>query len=269
MADIKNDISFPESVSILVITQATTATFTDMYFRNTFLFFIKNGTKEIECQINGKLTGHKGDLMIFPPGSIVTMENHPRLNDDYKAIGVSFSKSLVQKVFFERKAISRPDGIQLISASPHNPMSILNLIEQTLDDKDLPLAIAKHRLLEPLIWLKSKGVALFHARDEAPLSRVRAVIESDISRSWKSNDVATQLAMSEATMRRALAQSGERFSKILRNTRLEHGLSLLQSTNEPITEIALTCGFKTPSHFSDSFKKRFGIKPIEIRISGN
>ena len=256
-------------VSILSITQATTATFTEMYFRNTFLFFIENGTKEVICPINGELTGQKGDLIIFPPNSVVTMENHPRLNADYKATGVSFTKELVQTVFHERKAISQPDGIQMIASVPENPMSILALIEQTLSHTDLPPMILQHRLLEPLIWLKSKGVALFHAHDESPLSRVRAVVESDISRSWKSKDVANELAMSEATLRRSLARGGDRFSKILKNTRLEHGLSLLQSTTHPITEIALTCGFKTPSHFSDAFKGRFGIKPSQIRMVEN
>lgn len=257
------------SVSILTITQATTATFTEMYFRNTFLFFIANGTKEVVCPINGKLTGQPGDVMIFPPNSVVTMDNHPRLNDDYKATGVSFTKQLVQTVYHERKFVSQPDGIQIIEAIPDNPMSILALIEQTLNDTDLPASILQHRLLEPLVWLKSKGVALFHAHDESPLSRVRAVIESDIGHSWKSKEVSEELAMSEATLRRTLAKTGDRFSKILKNTRLEHGLSLLQSTTEPITEIALICGFKTPSHFSDAFKGRFGIKPSQIRFSEN
>lgn len=269
MVDIRDMSVDPKPVSILSITQATTAIFTDMYFRNTFLFFIKNGTKEVNCPINGKLTGHKGDLMIFPPHSVVTMENHPRLNDDYRATGVSFNKQLVQSVFFERKIISQPDGIQIIPSMPDNPLSILHLIQQTLDSTELPASIVQHRLLEPLIWLKSKGIALFHTHDETILSRLRAVIESDIGRSWTSKDAAHHLAMSEATMRRSLAQSGDRFSKILKNTRLEYGLSLLQSTTQLITEIALTCGFKTPSHFSDSFKDRFGIKPSEIRISKN
>ena len=260
-------MSISVGAAIVSITQATTATFTDMYFRNTFLFFIQNGTKEVQCPVNGKLVGHKGDLMIFPAGSMVTMDNHPKLKLDYRATGVSFDKSLVQQVYFERKTLARPDGIQHIPAFPENPSHILELITETLNNTDLPEMIAKHRILEPLIWLKSKGIALFHANDEALLSRVRAVIESDIGHSWKAKDVADQLAMSEATMRRNLSRSGDRFSKVLKNTRLEHGLAKLQSTTIPITEIALICGFKTPSHFSDSFKDRFGIKPSEIRIS--
>ncbi|MFK8183968.1 MAG: helix-turn-helix transcriptional regulator [Phormidesmis sp.] len=105
--------------------------------------------------------------------------------------------------------------------------------------------------------------------EENPLSKVRRLIQTDLSHPWRSNEVAAHFAISEATMRRWLAKSGQGFSKILQNTRLEHGLSLLQSTDIPILDIALSCGFKTPSHFSESFKKRFGIKPSEIRKAEN
>jgi transcriptional regulator GlxA family with amidase domain len=48
---------------------------------------------------------------------------------------------------------------------------------------------------------------------------------------------------------------------------LEYGLSLLQTTDMQISQIALECGFKTPSHFSDSFRKRFNIAPKMIRFT--
>ena len=83
------------------------------------------------------------------------------------------------------------------------------------------------------------------------------------------NEVAEHFAMSEATMRRWLSKTGQGFAKILLHTRLERGLSLLQTTDDQISEIALDCGFKTPSHFSDAFRKRFGIKPKDIRLAAH
>jgi transcriptional regulator GlxA family with amidase domain len=68
-------------------------------------------------------------------------------------------------------------------------------------------------------------------------------------------------------LRRLLVKSGQGFAKTLLNTRLEHGLSMLQTTNVPVSQIALDCGFKTPSHFSDAFRKRFEIRPKEIRTA--
>ncbi|MBE9033400.1 helix-turn-helix transcriptional regulator [filamentous cyanobacterium LEGE 11480] len=253
-------------VVIRAITQATTATFTDLYFRHTFLFFIQMGSKRVLCPTNGELIGNVGDMMIFPPNSMVTMENRPVLDRDYRAVGVSFSNDLVEAVFSDGyKAQAQPPGIQMMTAKVYEPSHILDIIQATLEDATLPEAIRCHRLLEPLVWIKSNDVVLTPHQANAPLSQVRALLETDLSHPWRSKEVAEHFAMSEATMRRWLARSGERFSKILQNTRLESGLNRLQTTDMPIAEIALECGFKTPSHFSDSFKQRFGINPSQIR----
>ena len=264
----KNDQSQADTtpnIFVLSISQATTATFTDLYFQHTFLFFIQVGSKRVLCPINGELIGHAEDVMIFPPGSMVTMENRPVLGDDYRATGVCFPRHMIKTVFANEKSTAKSVGIQILQACTGPPFQILNTIQATLNDTEIPELIRQHRLLEPLIWLKHNDIYLSPHEEEKPLSKVRRLIETDLSHPWRSNEVADYFAISEATLRRWLTKSGQGFSKILQNTRLEHGLSLLQSTDIPISEIAFDCGFKTPSHFSDSFKKRFGIKPSEIR----
>ena len=251
------------NISLLPISQATTATFTDLYFQYTSIFFILVGSKRVLCPINGELIGEAQDVLICPPGSSVTLENRPVCNQDYRAMGICFPQSMIQTVFTQKP--TKPIGIQIIQNHPEQSQQILDSIQTTLRDTSLPNPIKQHRLLEPLIWLKYHGIQLSPHENENPLSKVRRLIETDLSHPWRSNEVAEHLAISEATMRRWVAKSGQGFSKILQNTRLEHGLSLLQSTPIPISEIALNCGFKTPSHFSDSFRKRFGIKPSEIR----
>ncbi|NEQ47860.1 MAG: helix-turn-helix transcriptional regulator [Leptolyngbya sp. SIOISBB] len=252
-------------MSVLSISQATTATFTELYFQHTFLFFIQVGSKRVLCPINGELIGHAEDVMIFPPGSMVTMENRPVLGDDYRATGVCFPGQMIKAVFSNEKSKPESAGIQIMPASTGQSFQLLGIIQATLNDTGIPEPIRQHRLLEPLLWLKYSGIHLSPHEEEKPLSKVRRLIETDLSHPWRSSEVASHFAISEATMRRWLTKSGQGFSKILQNTRLEHGLSLLQSTDMPISEIAFDCGFKTPSHFSDSFKKRFGIKPSEIR----
>ena len=142
---------------------------------------------------------------------------------------------------------------------------MLGTIKQVMADTDLPAPVREHRLLEILVWLKARGIRLTSTIDRSPLGQVRALIETNLAHPWRSKEVADHFAMSEATMRRWLSQSGGSFSKILINARLEKGLSLLQTTQYPISRIALDCGFKTPSHFSDTFKARFGIQPRTLR----
>lgn len=254
-------------VSILPITQATTATFTDLYFRLTFLFFIQTGSKRVVCPHKGELIGEAGDLMVFPAGSMVTMENRPILDESYRADGVSFTSDLVDAVFAGQRPHRVSPGVQVLRADLHRPSEILDLIRDTIDNRALPPPIRQHRFLEPLIWLRCNGIRIPTQAEEQPLGRVRRLIETDLSHPWRIPEVAERFGMSEATLRRWLGKSGGSFSNILLSTRLEKGLALLQTTHVPISHIALECGFKTPSHFSDAFKKRFGIMPKGIRLA--
>lgn len=251
-----------EQVGLYQISQATRATFTDLYLRLTFLFFIQAGSKRV-VTAQQEVVGEEGDLLIFPPDAVVTMENRPVMDHSYRAVGVSFPDTLVRSVFGDRPAA--PASVQVVRAAAGQPATLLPLIEDTLARADLPDPIRAHRLVEPLIWLRDRGVTLPIPGEEAPLARVRRLIETDLERPWRAGDVAAHLAMSEPTMRRVLARTGQSFSKILLFARLEHGLSLLQTTEVQISEIAMICGFKTPSHFSDAFRKRFGIRPKQIR----
>jgi len=256
-------------VSIYPITQATTATFTELYFRLTFFFFIQRGSKYVLSPSQGEMLGEEGDLMIFPPGSMVTMENRPVMEWDYRALGVSYSHDLINSVFSDLPKSNAAQGVQIVRRAENNTSLILKLIQDTLDNDALPVSIRDHRLLEPLLWLREQGFQLPTQVENDPISQVRGLIETDLGHSWIAEEVAEHFAMSEATMRRWLSKSGQGFAKILLHTRLEHGLSLLQTTDAQVSEIALDCGFKTPSHFSDSFRKRFGIKPKEIRLASD
>ncbi|MFT5868453.1 MAG: AraC-like DNA-binding protein [Paracoccaceae bacterium] len=254
-------------VSIFQITQATTATFTELYFRLTFFFFIQRGSKYVLSPKQGEMLGEEGDLMIFPPGSMVTMENRPVMEGDYRALGVCYSHDLINSVFSDLPKLDAANGVQIVRVAENNPSGILSLIQDTLDNDALPETIRNHRLLEPLLWLREQGLQLPTQVEDDPISQVRSLIETNLSHSWMADEVAEHFAMSEATMRRWLSKAGQGFARILLHARLEHGLILLQTTNAQVSEIALDCGFKTPSHFSDAFRKRFGIKPKDIRLA--
>ena len=44
-------------------------------------------------------------------------------------------------------------------------------------------------------------------------------------------------------------------------------MQLLRSTTEPIEQIAASCGFATPAHFTAAFKAEYGCVPSDIRRS--
>ncbi len=252
-------------VSVFPITQATSTVFSDLYFRQVFLFFIEAGTKRIIDAEDNEIVAHAGDLLVLPQESMVTMENRPKMENNYRAMGIAYSNESVTTVFDRQLANAKPQ-IQHIRADSNQPAMLVPHIKETLELKNLQPYLRTHRLLEPLFWLKHHNFHVHVLIEESLLARVRKIIEGDISRPWTSGEVATQLAMSEPTMRRRLAKNGQGFAKILLNTRLEYGLSLLQTTTTSISLIAYDSGFKTPSHFADVFKKRFGIPPKSIRV---
>lgn len=256
-------------ITLVPVSQATRATFAGLYLERTLLVFIRTGSKRVECPIGGERVGQAGDLLIFPPDSMVTMENRPLVNDSYRADAMSLSHELVGAVFSGRPVPPGPVGVQVLQGHAHQPGVVFDLVRGTLEAcGGLPEAIYRHRLLEPLVWLREAGVRLTIGREDHPLAQVRRLLETDLAHSWRVPEAAARFAMSEATFRRWLSRSGLGFSSILSNSRLEYGLGLLQTTADPISQIALECGFKTPSHFSDAFRARFGIMPRQIRSAG-
>ncbi len=257
------------SFSIYPISQATTATFSELYFRLTFLFFVERGSKRVLTSEGRELIGEEGDVFVFPPGSVVTMENRPRLDEGYRATGVSYSQDLIDLAAKYGENGASHHNPQLLKFEAKESAHILAAIRDGLSDEVLPNAVRTHRQLEPIIWLQSHGIYFQKSADQNLIGRVRQLIEADVTHSWQAAEVAQSLGMSQATMRRRLNEAGQGFAKILLFTRLERGLTLLQTTGNSITQIAYACGFKTPAHFSDAFKKRFDIRPKDIRIAAN
>jgi transcriptional regulator GlxA family with amidase domain len=53
------------------------------------------------------------------------------------------------------------------------------------------------------------------------------------------------------------------------NLRLFRARQLLDSTDLRILEIAIACGFESPSHFSKTFREHFGESPNSIRAAAS
>jgi AraC-like DNA-binding protein len=66
--------------------------------------------------------------------------------------------------------------------------------------------------------------------------------------------------------------AGESLSAFLLRSRLTRAARLLCNeyyARHTITDIALECGFNSPSHFGQSFRQRFNMTPREFRAAGS
>ncbi len=180
---------------------------------------------------------------IFPPGSMVTMENRPLVNDSYRPTAVSLSHELVGAVF-SRHTVPPAPLRPCPEGTTHQPSAVFDLIKGTLEDHGgLPDAIYRHRLLEPLVWLQQAGVRLTVGSEDHPLAKVR---RPDPNRSlshscgcWKWQRIwheRSNVPTLAVAIRSRLFQHSVEFT-------LGARLGLLQTTTlDPISKIALECG---------------------------
>lgn len=112
--------------------------------------------------------------------------------------------------------------------------------------------------------------ALIEQRRATPVShRVRELILSQIGRqAINQQAVATQLGMSERSLRRSLATEGAPFHDILEECRRMHGFALLVRSDRQLSEIALLLGYSDQTAFSRAFSRWYGVPPRELRRSG-
>lgn len=119
-----------------------------------------------------------------------------------------------------------------------------------------------HALLGLLLALARVGHDYFlRAQDPSMAARIRLLVAAAPARNWASGDFELALHVSGATLRRRLAQEETSLRQILRETRLQHGLGLLQSSRRPLKSIALASGYLSVASFSRGFLDQFGVEP--------
>jgi transcriptional regulator GlxA family with amidase domain len=54
----------------------------------------------------------------------------------------------------------------------------------------------------------------------------------------------------------------------MNDLRLARGRALLAETDMKVTEVAIACGYASASHFSKSFRKKYGVSPYRFSHFG-
>ena len=82
--------------------------------------------------------------------------------------------------------------------------------------------------------------------------------------------VANTLGLSRRYIHRLFASAGTTFTQELYTVRLDRAQRLLADkrfSDINIAEIAWSCGFSEPSHFTRRFRDRFGVPPTTFRLN--
>lgn len=99
------------------------------------------------------------------------------------------------------------------------------------------------------------------------LSLALQIMQNNIEDPLSPDEIADVIDLSTRQLERLFAkhlkQSPKRYYLRLR---LERARELLRQTEMSITEISVVCGFRSPSHFSKSYRKEFGTNPSHDSI---
>ncbi|MEX1187384.1 MAG: helix-turn-helix domain-containing protein [Gemmatimonadaceae bacterium] len=149
--------------------------------------------------------------------------------------------------------------------------SIVNRLLAELDAGDESAAIAIEGLLlellatlarEPMPVSPADMPRWLHEADEM----IRELYPSKIALSG----VARAVGVAPATLARSYRSAfritvGER----IRQLRIERAVRDLLESEEPLSSVALRAGFYDQSHFTNLFKRRFGVTPAQYRLAAN
>jgi AraC family transcriptional regulator len=101
---------------------------------------------------------------------------------------------------------------------------------------------------------------------DARLSRVVDYMHANIGQPITLTDMAREAAVSPFHFARLFHRSvGLTPQRYLTEQRLTSAASMLQSTDLPVAEIAVTCGYSRAGAFSTAFMRRFSVTPSEYR----
>ncbi|MEO1259236.1 MAG: helix-turn-helix transcriptional regulator [Bacteroidota bacterium] len=106
-----------------------------------------------------------------------------------------------------------------------------------------------------------------HNQDDPFLKKIYDLVESNLGDSnFGNKQLAKQMHLSNSQLYRKLkSKTGRSPALYIRSIRLQKAREMLLNSNLTVVEIAYDTGFNTPSYFTRTFSKEFGVLPSEIR----
>ncbi|RZS79826.1 AraC family transcriptional regulator [Phyllobacterium myrsinacearum] len=229
------------------------------------LIVVKFGRKELRAPGFQCVLG-PGDAVAISQDQVFDIVNTPGPDGQYQADWLVWDPVLISGFVSDNANSTIIDIAQDLKQVPdefsHSFAVALDAVRQP---DNIPHAIAVHRLNEVLVWIDSFGVRFGQRQSSRTSALVRRLILSSPDANWTASAIVSTIAMSEATLRRRLAEEGMTLSELIADVRMLCAMQLLQSTHLPISRIALDVGYESASRFAIRFRRRFGFAPSAIR----
>jgi AraC-like DNA-binding protein len=229
------------------------------------LILLRHGTKSLQCA-SRRWTLQGGDAIAVAGGHAFDVSNRLSETGLYEARWLVWDKALIER--FEQTApAARPLAqAMVLKRVGHEFVAVLErAVDAVRDPSGLAEEVARHRLTELLVWLSVAGIRFASPHAASTSARLRSLLAGSAGEAWTTPQVAARLAMSEATLRRRLSAEGTSFGAVLADVRMSFAMTLLQSTDQPVSHIASEVGYGSASRFAVRFRERFGFAPTAVR----
>lgn len=237
------------------------------------LIFVDRGIKAVRTGRGASVRALAGQAIVLEGNQTVDFTNSVPDGSHYEARWLLFDTALLEDAYYLGRSAQveppghRPASARLLSRVRAGLTGAFERAGQALAaNESIPDSIARQRVLEVMHWLLEEGIVLHCSPVNPSVSvKVRALIAGRLECAWTAERVASELAQSEATLRRRLAAEGTSLTELLVEARMAMALTLLQATTQPVSEIAGSVGYESASRFAVRFRQRFGFAPTAVR----
>lgn len=237
-------------------------------FQDAALLLIVSGNLTLQNEAVTTAANSSSSLLLVQADTSANLIKKPGGHEQrFRSVFMTFAPQLLE--FFDRnrpnvKHCREPSGLRQMALNTDLESTLL-LVCNSICTPGLSEERIRYRLLDLLAGLAEHGH--YYGRNHSPntATRVRALLAAAPDFQWTANLVGRELAMSEATLRRRLAQENARFEDLLVDVRMHHGLMLVQTTDWSILRIAEASGYRSRARFAERFRQRFGYLPSTVR----
>lgn len=222
-------------------------------------------------------TFRAGELFFVPAAISLDVVNQPDLKShNYIALVLELGDNLIARIrqaypeLIGEMNYQEQSSIQFeVTLTPQLKKSFIYLIQSVIENAtENNSYLQEHRLMEVLLLLlqsdrRSQFLQLIYP--DLP-TRISSLVSQNLSSPWSATQVAQELNISVSTLKRKLKEHDLTFRQLLTQQRMEKAMKLLQENKYAIAEIALACGYESPSRFAARFRQYYALNPSEINI---
>lgn len=236
------------------------------------IIYIRSG--QLDISINGQAySGDSNSLFIVNPKELHFMGSMDTDVDYYTIIFpvefISFlSDDIIETSIFSPLRNGRICLCNKLSATPTIKDLLEKLIHANKYLENLHEINTKIYLLQffsMLLEIPDSITSRRHENTDTQRSMI-SYISAHYTEKITLAELSTEFHMSEKYISRYFKEHFNiTFSKYVNHMRLSHAKKLLDTTDYPVTEIALLSGFPNVSYFIRSFKAGYGVTPLKYR----